>query len=201
MSPLVVRLSTLKKGEKITVLLNPSKWHLDMLRSAAELRGFELVKRGKKYFVHLLCFVHAQPAHAVRGVDLGVKRAIASVKLGKHPRNFPLLRHDDKWLRIRELNDRVSHLRRLKKWRALKKLRHKRRHVAEDYDRKLAKEFAACTENELVVIGDPQLIRYHKYRGDGNKRGRKILQNWSYSGLADGINREAEGARYNRDTI
>ena len=187
-SPLVVRISTLKKGERITILLNPSKWHLDMLRSATELRGFELVKRGKKYFVHLLCkyFVRAQPVHAVRGVDLGVDRAVASVKLPKHPRNFSLLRCDDKWLRIRELNDRVSHL---------------RRHVAEDYDRKLAKEFAACTENELVVIGDPQLIRYHKYRGDGNKRGRKILQNWSYSGLADGINREAEGARYNRDTI
>ena len=189
MSPLVVRVSTLKKGEKITVLLNPSKWHLDMLRSAAELRGFELVKRGKKYFVHLLCkyFVRAQPVHAVRGVDLGVNRVVASVKLPKHPRNFSLLRCDDKWLRIRELNDRVSHLRRLKKWRALKKLRHKRRNIAKDYDRKLAKEFAACAENELVVIGDPQLIRYHKYRGDGNKRGRKILQNWSYSRLADGI--------------
>jgi len=189
MSPLVVRISTLKKGEKITVLLNPSKWHLDMLRSAAELRGFELVKRGKKYFVHLLCkyFVRAQPVHAVRGVDLGVNRVVASVKLPKHPRNFSLLRCDDKWLRIRELNDRVSHLRRLKKWRALKKLRHKRRNIAKDYDRKLAKEFAACAENELVVIGDPQLIRYHKYRGDGNKRGRKILQNWSYSRLADGI--------------
>ena len=189
MSPLVVRVSTLKKGEKITVLLNPSKWHLDMLRSAAELRGFELVKRGKKYFVHLLCkyFVRAQPVHAVRGVDLGVNRVVASVKLPKHPRNFSLLRCDDKWLRIRELNDRVSHLRRLKKWRALKKLRHKRRNIAKDYDRKLAKEFAACAENELVVIGDPQLIRYHKYRGDGDKRGRKILQNWSYSRLADGI--------------
>ena len=189
MSPLVVRVSTLKKGEKITVLLNPSKWHLNMLRSAAELRGFELVKRGKKYFVHLLCkyFVRAQPVHAVRGVDLGVNRVVASVKLPKHPRNFSLLRCDDKWLRIRELNDRVSHLRRLKKWRALKKLRHKRRNIAKDYDRKLAKEFAACAENELVVIGDPQLIRYHKYRGDGDKRGRKILQNWSYSRLADGI--------------
>ena len=112
---------------------------------------------------------------------------IASMKLPKHPRNFSLLRCGDKWLRIRELDNRVSHLRRLKKWRALKKLRHKRRNVAEDYDRKLAKEFAAGTENELVVIGDPQLIRYHKHRGDGNKRGRKILQNWSYSRLADGI--------------
>jgi len=187
-SPLVARISTLKKGEKITILLNPSGWHLDKLRSATELRGFELVKRGKKYFVHVLCkyFVHAQPVHAVRGVDLGVNRVVASVKLPKHPRNFSLLRCD-KWLRIRELNNRVAHLRRLKKWRALKKLRHKRRNVAEDYDRKLAKEFAAGIENELVVIGDPQLIRYHKYRGDGDKRGRKILQNWSYSRLADNI--------------
>jgi len=187
-SPLVARISTLKKGEKITILLNPSGWHFDKLQHAAELRGFELVKRGKKYFVHVLCkyFVHAQPVHAVRGVDLGVNRVVASVKLPKHPRNFSLLRCD-KWLRIRELDNRAAHLRRLKKWRALKKLRHKRRNVAEDYDRKLAKEFAAGIENELVVIGDPQLIRYHKYRGDGDKRGRKILQNWSYSRLADNI--------------
>jgi len=192
-SPLIARISTLKKGEKMTVLLNPSKWHLDKLRSAAKLCGFEIVKHGKKYFVHVLCkyFVHAQPVHAVRGVDLGVNRVVASVKLPKHPRNFSLLRCD-KWLRIRELDDRVAHLRRLKKWGALKKLRHKRRNVAEDYDRKLAKEFAAGTENELVVIGDPQLIRYHKYCGDGDKRGRKILQNWSYSRLADNIIEKAK---------
>ena len=188
-SPLVMRISTLKKGEKLTILLNPSKWHLEMLARAAELRGFELVKRDKKYFVHLLCkfLVRAQPVHAVRGVDLGVRRAIASVKLPKHPRNFSLLRYDDKWLRLRELDDRIAHLQRLRKWNVLKKLRHKRRHVAEDYDRKLAKEFASRTANEIVVIGDPQQIRYHKYRGDGNKRGRKILQHWSYRRLADTI--------------
>ena len=29
---------------------------------------------------------------------------------------------------------------------------------------------------EIVVIGDTQLIRYHKYRGDGDKRGRKIMR-------------------------
>ena len=188
LSPLVARISTLNKREKLTILLNPSKWHLSKLHDAAKTCGFELVKRGKKYFAHVLCkyVVHAQSVHTIRGVDLGVNREVASVKLPKQPRNFSLMRNG-KRLRMHELDNRVAHLRRLRKWNVLKQIRTKRRHVAEDYDRKTAKEFAAGTKEEIVVIGDPQLIRYHKYKGNGDKRGRKILQHWSYGRLGNGI--------------
>lgn len=188
LSPLIARISTLNKREKLTILLNPSKWHLSKLHDAARICGFELVKRANKYFAHVLCkySVHAQSVHTVRGVDLGVNRDVASVKLPKQPRNFSILRND-KRLRMQELDNRVAHLRREEKWDVLKRIRNKRRHVAVDYDKKTAKEFAAGTKEELVIIGDPQLIRYHKYKGNGDKRGRKILQNWSYGRLGNGI--------------
>lgn len=186
LSPLVARISTLKKGERLTILLNPSNWHIEQLKKAAKICGFEIVKKGAKYFVHILCkyLVHAQPIHGVRGVDLGVNREVASVKLPKQPENFSIIRND-KRLRMQELDDRVAHLRRLKRWNVLKRMRNKRRNVAENYDRMTALKLAEKAREEIVVIGDPQQIRYHKYKGDGNKRGRKILQNWSYSRLSN----------------
>ncbi len=52
LSPRVVRISTLKKCERITVLLNPAKYHLNLLEQG-EIKSFQIVKRGKKFYVHV----------------------------------------------------------------------------------------------------------------------------------------------------
>ena len=160
-TPLVARISTLEKGEKITILLNPSRWHPDKLRSAAEICGFEIVEKSK-YSVHLLCkyLVYAQPVHAVRGV-VGVNREVASVKLPKHPRNL-LLRN--KGLRMKGLNDRAAHLQRLREWNILKRLRHKRRSVAEDYDRKTAKKLRRQKRRSSSSVRTHTLPQIQRWR-------------------------------------
>jgi len=80
--PYVVRVSTLRRGVKLTIPLNPAKYHLDMLESGT-MKSFQLVKRHGKYFVHVKgeYAVPDQPVHAVRGIDLGVKRSTTSVML------------------------------------------------------------------------------------------------------------------------
>lgn len=181
----VIKISTLKKYEKIIILLNPSNHHKQKLERANKICSFEIVKHPErvcKYMIHITCQyrVDDQPIKTIKGVDLGIKRDIASVKLPLTPENFSLV-ENDKVDRLKELNDRIAHLRRKQKWQVLKKLRNKRHHIAIDYDRKTAKFFLKGIEEELVVIGNPEYIRYHKFRGNGNKQQRKILQNWSFS--------------------
>ena len=45
----VARISTLRRGLKLTVPLNPAEYHLDLL-SKSDLKGFQLVKREGKYY-------------------------------------------------------------------------------------------------------------------------------------------------------
>ncbi|MCW3991435.1 MAG: hypothetical protein NWE79_01910 [Candidatus Bathyarchaeota archaeon] len=172
----VVHISTLKKGETMDVLLNPSEWHEKMLEKAEKIRSFEIVKRDGKYFIHVLCEYRTSfsPARGVAGVDLGLKRPLSAVLVdeGFH---FKIL-HSGKEERLRPLNDRISHLRRLEKWNVLKKLRHRRRNVAEHHDRMLAKAFAGVSKGYYAFIGHPRYIRYHKFRGNGDRVGRRMLQ-------------------------
>ncbi|MDI6884696.1 MAG: transposase, partial [Hadesarchaea archaeon] len=139
-SPCIIRISTLKRGERLTVLLNPAKYHLDLL-GRGEIKSFQLVKRGKKFHVHVKVEyeVQDQPVRAVRGIDLGIKRSAATVLL--HPNrplcrgDFSVIRDGEKVQRLNELNRRVARLQLLRKWEALKRIRSKRRRVAEYYDR------------------------------------------------------------------
>jgi len=176
----VIHISTLRKGETIDVLLNPSEWHEEMLGEADRIRGFEIVKKNEKYYVHVLCEyrIPSPPPRGVAGVDLGLKRPLSAVLVdtGFH---FSIL-HSGKEERLRPLNDRVSHLRRLEKWSVLKKLRHKRRDIAEHQDRMLAKEFAEISEGYHTFVGHPQYIRYRNFRGNGERAGRRMLRGWSF---------------------
>ncbi len=176
----VVHISTLKKGETMDVLLNPSEWHEKMLEKAEKIRSFEIVSNNGRYFVHVLCEyrVPSPPPRGVAGVDLGLKRPLSAVLVdeGFH---FTTLQ-SGKEEHLRPLNDRVSHLRRIEKWSVLKKLRHKRRNVAEQYDRMLAKAFAGVSKGYYAFIGHPRYIRYHKFRGNGDRVGRRMLQGWSF---------------------
>jgi len=179
----VIHISTLKKREAIDVLLNPSEYHKKLLEDG-RIKGFEIVKKNGWYYVHITCVfeVSTQPIQRFVGVDLGISRSSSTVSMNPadlKPCDFHIFK-DGKREKLRELNDRVSRLRRLRKWEALKKLRNKRRNVAGDYDWKLAKTVAVSCANSYVILGDPEYIRYHNYRGNGDRTGRRLLQNWSF---------------------
>lgn len=192
----IISISTLKKYEKIIILLNLSNHHKQKLERADKICSFEIVKypeRTCKYMVHITCQhrVNDQPIKTIRGVDLGIKRDIASVKLPLTLENFSLVESNEVD-RLKELNDRIAHLRRKEKWEVLKKLRSKRYHLAIDYDRKTAKFFVKEIKEELVVIGNPEYIRYHKFKGNGNKQERRLLQHWSFSRQTEMIIQKCE---------
>jgi len=183
--PYMARVSTLRRGVKLTVPLNPAKYHLDLLQKG-ELKSFQIVKRDSRYFVHLKVEyeIPDQPIYAVHGIDLGVKRPMASVTLRpKQPlrsSDFSIIRDGLKRDRLYRLNRRVAELQQAGKWEPLKRIRHKRRHVAEYFDRLSAKKIAETSNGCLVVIGYPKHIKYKNYNGNNKAYLRRVLARWSY---------------------
>ena len=184
-SPRIIRISTLKRGERLTALLNPAKYHLDLLERG-EIKSFQLVKREGKFYAHVKIEheVQDRPVRAVRGVDLGVRRSTATVLLRPNKPlrrgDFSAIRDGKKAHRLNELSRRVAELQRLKKWEALKRMRSKRRRVAEYYDRLTAKRIAEISGGCIVAIGYPKGIKYENYRGNGKRRLRRLMARWAY---------------------
>jgi transposase len=116
----MARVSTLRRSVKLTIPLNPAKYHLDLLQRGT-LKSFQLVKRHGKYYVHVKVeyAVPSQPTYAIRGMDLGVKRSLTSVMLRP---NQPLRRSD---FSIQTDGVRPDHLNRIEKWTA--ELQHARK--------------------------------------------------------------------------
>jgi transposase len=155
------------------------------------LKSFQLVKRHGKYYVHVKVesTVPDQPVYAVRGIDLGVKRSIASVMLRL---NQPLRSNDFsiqtdglKRDRLNRLEKRVAELRRAKKG-----IRHKRLHVSEYYDRLAAKQVATTSQDCLVAVGYPKGIKYTNPKGNGKPRQRQTLAGWTYGRMIRYIQEE-----------
>lgn len=184
----ILKISTLVKGQRITLLLNPSKYHKEQL-AKGNITDFEIVK-GKNYYAHITINyeVDTQPVTSIQGVDLGIRRDIATVLLSPKPNNFRIVNDKTKKRILRTLNDRISHLRRREKWDILKKLRSKRSNVSKYHDLRIAKDFVAnhC-HNSLVVVGNPEYIRYNHYRGNGDKIGRRMLNSWSFGRVGSNI--------------
>ncbi|MFP4050384.1 MAG: zinc ribbon domain-containing protein [Thermoplasmata archaeon] len=187
----VVHISTLKKGETIDVLLNPSDWHKEQLEEAKKIKTFEIVhhpERECEYMVHISCEYKSDSVQtgSVCGVDLGIKRDLSAVLIDDDGVEQFTILQNDKSEQLKELDNRISHLRREKNYNVLKKLRNKRERVAEDYDRKIAKQFAELLpDGTTVFFGNPRDIRYNKYKGNGDKAGRKLLRHWSFSRIID----------------
>ena len=181
----LIQISTLKRGERVTVLLNPAKYHLDLLERG-EIKSFQLVKRRKKFYTHVKVEyeVQDQPVGAVRGVDLGIRRSVATVLLRPNEPlrrgDFSVIRGGEKTHRLNELNRHVAELQRLKKWEALKWMQNKRRRVAEYYDRLTAKRIAEISRGCVVAIGYPKGIKYENYRGNGKRQLRRLIARWAY---------------------
>jgi ribosomal protein L37AE/L43A len=181
----VARVSTLRRGEKLTIPLNLAKHHLDMLKQGA-LKSFQLVKRDGEYYVHVKVEfqVPDQPVYAVRGIDLGVKRSIASVMLRPNQplrsTDFSIQTDGLKRDQLNRLEKRIAELQQARKWEPLKRIRHKRLHVGEYYDRLAAKQVAATSQNCLVAVGYPKGIKYENFKGNGEARLRRTLAHWTY---------------------
>jgi transposase len=181
----VVRVSTLRRGVKLTIPLNLAKCHLDTLEQGT-LKSFQLVKRHGKYCVHVKAEFHVpdQLVYAIRGVDLGVKRSVASVMLRPNQplrsSDFTIQTDELKRGRLNRLEKRIAELQQARKWEPLKRLRHKRLHVSEQYDRLAAKHVAATSQNCLVAVGYPKGIKYTNPKGNGRARLRKVLAHWTY---------------------
>ena len=77
-----------------------------------------------------------------------------------------------------------------RQWDPLKRLRHKRLHVSEQYDRLAAKQVAATSQNRLVVVGYPKGIKYTNPKGNGKPRQRKTLAGWAYGRMVRFIQEE-----------
>lgn len=140
LAPYVIQLSTLKKHRRITIPLNPAGYHLDLLRRG-RIVDFQLVKRNGKYYAHI-CVKYEVPdvsVQAVRGVDLGVRRAMATVLLKPNQPlrrdRLSILKDGQKKHCLDMLNGKVAELQRAEKWEPLKRIRYKRRNIAAYYDR------------------------------------------------------------------
>ncbi len=181
----VARVSTLRRGVKLTIPLNPAKHHQDMFQHGT-MKSFQIIKRDGKYCVHVKMesVVPDQPVYAVRGIDLGVKRSIASVMLKPNQplrsSDFTIQTDGLKRDRLNRLEKRVAELQRAKKWEPLKRIRHKRLHLGEYYDRLAAKQIAVTSQNCLVAVGYPKGIKYENFKGNDKAKLRKMLARWTY---------------------
>jgi putative transposase len=183
LSPYVLRLSTLRKNTRITIPLNPAGYHLNLLKRG-RIVDFQLVKREGRYYAHVCVKYEVQdiPVKAVRGADLGVRRAMAIVLLKPNQplrlADLSILKDGEKKHRLDQLNRRVAQLQQAEKWEPLKRLRYKRRHIAENFDSLDAIRIAELTvqEGSMAVVGDPKGIKYKSYRGNGKRQLRRMLQ-------------------------
>jgi transposase len=193
--PYVARISTLRKGVKLTIPLNLARYHLDMLKQGT-VKSFQLVKRDGKYHVHVKMEfkVPDQPVYAVRGIDLGVKRSAASVMLRPNQplrsTDFTILTDGLKREYLNRLEKRIGELQQARKWEPLKRIRHKRLRISEYYDRLAAKKVAAASQSSLVVVGYPKGIKYENFKGNGKVKLRKTLTHWTYGRMIQYIQEE-----------
>ena len=181
LSPLWIHISTLEKGKTIDIPLNPSQYHLNQLNDA-EIDDFEIVKRNKKYYVHISItkVVENKPISSIGGIDQGLNRSLAVVLLETPIPREELLLDAAK----RELLDKydaiIASLQEAKQWDKLRELRHKRSDVAIYHDWILANKTAEFTEGSLIAIGNTA-FRQTQFRGNGMPTLRKRIGKWSYS--------------------
>jgi len=182
LSSYVIRLSTLKKGCRVTIPLNPVEYHKNLLRQG-RIVDFQLIKRDGRFYAHI-CVKYTtpdRPVHGVRAIDLGVRRAVATVLLTPNGplrrRDFAMLSDGEERHRLNMLNRRFAKLQTARMWQLLKHLRHKRRHVADYTDRLIAKKVADMAEREsaMVVVGYPKEVKYDNYRGNGKPGLRRTM--------------------------
>ncbi len=179
-SPLWIRISTLEKNKRIDIPLNPSQYHLNQLKNT-EINDFEIVKRNKKYYVHISItkVVEDKPVSSIGGIDQGLNRTVAVVLLESPvPREEHLLDAAKKEL-LDKYDAIIASLQEAEKWDKLREMRHKRENVSIYGDWRLANQVADFTEDSLVAIGNTRFMQT-QFRGNGMPTLRKRIGKWSY---------------------
>lgn len=186
-SLLWLNVSTLKKGDRMMIPLNPSVYHINELNKANKIIDCELVKKKHKWYVHVTCEYEITflSIDKIRAIDLGIARSMTTVllSLDKSPlRNSSLIVKDGiKKFKLHKLDHYLAKLQRLKKWNAVKRIREKIRNFKEDQERKLAESIARKSKNCLVRVGYPKGLKYRSFKGNNKRRLRSKLQKWTYS--------------------
>jgi putative transposase len=173
-----LNLSTLKRGKRILIPLNPSNYHLNQL---GKIIDCELVKKDK-YYLHITCEYHTsrQSMKNIRSIDLGINRSVTTVLLTPEANQIKILKEKEKKNKIEKLDNLIAKLQNKGNYKKLKQIREKRKNFIEDQERKLAKYIATISKESLVAIGYPKGIKYRTYKGNGNKKLRKKIHKWAY---------------------
>lgn len=185
------RISTLKLREILELPLHSYPYANKYLRSKKwSAKSFQLVRnyRLERWEIHVVVEheLIPQAPQSIVGVDLGMRKLETAVRIdaGGIRDSICVEKEKHKWFfkRMHELNNRIAKLQRFEKWGALKKLRNRRRNLAEDFRRKLAVEFvSSLKKSDLVAIGIPERIRYELgWKGNGSRIQRKRLNRWSF---------------------
>jgi putative transposase len=180
-SPLWIHISTLEKRNTIDIPLNPSQHHLNQLKNA-EVNTFEIIKRNKKYYVHISItkVVEDKPINSIGGGDQGLNRTIAVVLLDNPlPREEHLMDAAKREL-LDKYDEIIASLQEAEKWDKLRELRNKRGNVSQYCDWILANKTAEFTEGSLIMVGNTS-FRQTQFRGNGMPKLRKRIGKWSYS--------------------
>jgi putative transposase len=185
--PLWLHLSTLRKRETVDIPLNPSRYHLKQLQDA-KINDFEIVKRNKKYYVHISISkeIPDKIPSSIGGIDQGLNRTIAVVLLpSPSPETDGTIPHKELICDSakRDLIDKydliTASCQRSGATKKLKQLRNKRTNVTLYHDWCLAKQVAEYTEGYHIAIGN---ARFHQtqYSGNGMLKLRERIGKWSY---------------------
>ncbi len=180
-TPLWIHVSTLEKRNTVDIPLNPSQYHLNQLKNA-KINTFEIVKRSKKYYVHISItkFVEDKPVSSIGGGDQGLNRTIAVVLLENPPPREEHIMDATKRELLDKYDEILASLQETEKWDKLRELRNKRGNVSQYCDWILANKTAKFTEGSLLMVGNTS-FRQTQFRGNGMPKLRKRIGEWSYS--------------------
>jgi transposase len=147
----------------------------------AEIDDFEIVKKGKKYYAHISITKECEDGKVKNagGIDLGLNQPVAIVLLKGSEPYEGFIGSNEKERLMAKYERIISELQAAEKWRKLRRMRHKRKNIAVDYDWEIANEVARVSEGYLIGIGGNN-FRQGQYKGNRMKKLRKQVGKWSY---------------------
>ena len=145
LTALWLRISTLKKNNRMDIPLNPSHYHLKQLKDA-KINDFEIVKRGNKYYAHISITkeIEKSKISSICGLDQGLNHSAGIVLLpldGSSPYE-ELICDAEKQALLQKYDDLIAELQAAEDWHKLRQLRHKRENIAINFDWLMANEIA-----------------------------------------------------------
>lgn len=177
-----LRISTLVKGRRMDIPLNPSYYHIQQLQDA-NISDFEIIKCGNKYYAHISISkeIEKKEISSIGGLDQGLNHSVGIVLLpldGSTPRE-ELICDAEKQALLQKYDDLIAELQAAEDWHKLRQLRHKRENITIHFDWLMANEIAGKSKGALLAIGDTD-FRKSQYRGNEMPTLRKRIGKWSY---------------------